>query len=303
MPREEFGVMAHCVERPIFVIGTGRSGTTLVFDILRHHSKIAWPCQYMVGKYLTKRDRIIRRLSRMLIVRHFVQERHLQRRPVPEPYPFWINFFKGFSRPCRDLTANDVYDDMASRVRAAVCSQLETMRKERFLTKYTGWSRIEFIDVIFPDALFINVIRDGRAVAWSLLNTDWWEGWRGPSQWRWGELNPENSDIWYRSSKSFFVLAGIQWKILIENIRENGSRIGDRYIEVRYEDLISSPQETFHRLFQLTGLSQSEEFSRRLRSVDFRNGNRKWESETRHSERELFEKLLGPTLHQFGYDT
>src|SRR5262245_41989498 len=42
------------IDRPIFVIGTGRSGTTLFFQMLGFHPDLAWFSTY--GNYLYKRN-------------------------------------------------------------------------------------------------------------------------------------------------------------------------------------------------------------------------------------------------------
>lgn len=289
------------INRPIFIIGTGRSGTTLMFNILHQHDELAWPCQYMVGQWLTKRDRVVRKLAWTNIFKGLIKEHHYKRRPVPEPYHLWLKYKSGFNRPCRDLRAEDAYDKVIIGIRNEVAKQLETMDKDRFLTKYTGWSRIGFIDAIFPDAHYVNVVRDGRAVAWSILNTDWWEGWKGPSQWRWGELSEENQEIWDRSNRSFFVLAGIQWKILMENLQDNGLKIGHRYIEIRYEDLVTSPDETFRKTLQWANLAESDKFYSKIRSIKFYDHNLKWKTEVGSIEKEYFNSLLGPSLDKFGY--
>ena len=141
------------VERPIFIIGTGRSGTTLFFDILSNHPSLAWPCQYMVGERLRGTERLVNKLAALPGLRGVFGNHRYRRRPVPEPYPFWRRHSPGFARPVRDLDARDVHPAARRDVYAAFAQQLEAMRRPRFLTKYTGWSRIRFIDAIFPDAL------------------------------------------------------------------------------------------------------------------------------------------------------
>jgi len=43
--------------------------------------------------------------------------------------------------------------------------RIDSQKKPVFIHKYTGWSRIAFFKEIFPEARFVHVIRDGRAVA------------------------------------------------------------------------------------------------------------------------------------------
>ncbi|GAJ21506.1 unnamed protein product, partial [marine sediment metagenome] len=83
------------------------------------------------------------------------------------------------------------------------------------MIKLTGWSRIEYIKELFPDAKFIHILRDGRGVANSLINVDFWKGWEGPHKWRWGMLNEEKMKEWNKYDQSFVILAAMEWKILV----------------------------------------------------------------------------------------
>jgi hypothetical protein len=80
-----------------------------------------------------------------------------------------------------------------------------------------------------PDALFIHIIRDGRDVALSYAK----QGWSYPLPW----------DRQYRLG-----VAGLYWEWLVDKGREQGKRLGAEYQEVRFEDLVGSPQETLSRL-------------------------------------------------------
>jgi len=292
--------VANIVERPIFIIGTGRCGTTLMFNLLHVHPELGWPSQHMVQRFYDRYDRWQGRLSRLPIIGRFAQHRK-RHRSFHEPYDLWRQFDPGFNRPCRDLRAEDVTSTTRNGMLSAVEEQLIDMDKKRFITKYTGWSRIQYVDNIFPDALYLHVIRDGRAVAASLLTQSWWHGWQGPNQWRWGALSPEHKTIWQSSEQSFFVLAGLQWKILMENIREAGMTIGNRYREVRYEDIIANPESVFSSLLEWGDLVSDPFFLSHIRNAVYHNANEKWRTQIHQSEIERFETLLAPALAMFGY--
>ena len=291
------------IERPIFIIGTGCSGTTLLFDVLSKHPDMAWPCQYMEGHELSRRDKLRKAAARLPVVGQIIDTRRYQKRPAPEPYRFWEQHYRGFSQPVRDLVEQDVPTELPAAIQQAVADQQADMEKPRFLTKYTGWSRIRFIDVIFPDALYLNVVRDGRAVAHSLMQTSWWRGWEGPQEWRWGPLADDCQELWDRSGQSFFVLAGIQWKILMDNITRTADAISDRYREIRYEELVGDPQRVITDLCNWCGLADSSEHREAVQSLAFRNANGKWKKEIPPAEQKVFESALGPTLGKYGYRT
>ena len=99
--------------------------------------------------------------------------------------------------------------------------------KPLFLHKFTGWPRSGFLQRILPDARFVNVVRDGRAVANSFLQMPWWRGYEGPEGWGWGPLPEEYQQIWEESGRSFAVLAGLEWRILMEAFEAAQARVPD----------------------------------------------------------------------------
>ena len=92
------------------------------------------------------------------------------------------------SRPWRDLTAADVTPWLAARTRAFFQVRADVQRRPVFLHKFTGWPRARFVEEALPGSRFVRVIRDGRSVVNSWLQTPWWRGPEGPSQWQWGAL-------------------------------------------------------------------------------------------------------------------
>jgi hypothetical protein len=289
------------VDRPIFVIGTGRSGTTLLFKMLTRHPDLAWLCQYVTGHDLLRVERFLLRLTQFSWGGDWVLRRLPRRRPIPEPYDFWRRYFPGFNRPGRDLRARDVLRTSVPALRDTIARQVYAMGRARFLGKYTGWSRIGFMDAVFPGVCCVDVVRDGRAVAASLLQRHFWEGWRGPAQWRWGPLSEADAEIWKRSDESFFVLAGLQWKLLMENLAEKGPRIGDRYVRVRYEDLVKAPVATVEEVLRRVGLRADKEFLQSVERTPIHDATSSWKKAVTKDEIRVFEELLGPALRKFGY--
>src|SRR5262249_26298573 len=156
--------------------------------------------------------------------------------------------------PFRDLQADDVRPNEKKRLLKALGTMV-TRRRNRLLVKLTGWPRTGFLTELFPDALFIHVYRDGRAGANSLINTGFWGGWGGPEKWRWGPLAPELQEEWSRLDKSFVVLAGIQWKIMMDACEEAKKELpAKQFLEVRYEDFAADPEEAFSQILHFCGL-------------------------------------------------
>lgn len=286
-------------ERPIFVVGCGRSGTTVVFHALAEHPSLAWISNW------SNRFGDAAFWLRLAKLRHAPGVRSLGRhgwRPRPvEGYRSWIDCFDGFNRPPRDLDARDCSDAIRARMQALVARHLRAQDKPRFTAKYTGWSRVGFMDRAFPDARYLHVIRDGRAVAASLLQVGFWEGRQGPSHWRWGPLSPEHDELWRASDRSLPVLAGIQWKLLVENIRDAGARIGNRYRELRYESFVADPAGTLADLRDWSGLDPDPRHGARIAQLGVRPVGEKWRESLSDEEQVQLERALAPSLAALDY--
>lgn len=291
------GQEAH--QGPVFVIGCGRSGTTLVFHALAEHSDFAW-----ISNWSNRFGDSATWLS-LAMLRHAPGVRALgtsgvRPRPV-EGYRLWTDCFPGFNRPARDLAARDCSDTCAERMRARVLRHMTVQHRARFIAKYTGWSRIGFMDRAFPDARYVHVVRDGRAVAASLLEVGFWEGWRGPEQWRWGPLAEADDQVWNAHDRSFAVLAGLQWKLLVENIRTAGAEVGERYREVRYEDFVQDPLGSVDGLRHWCGLRTDARLVDRVAALGVRDVGEKWKRLGAEEQARLSE-VLGPELRSLGYE-
>jgi hypothetical protein len=220
-----------------------------------------------------------------------------------EQWRFWEHHARGFSEPCRDLRRDDVRPVEARRV-ANTLAELVTRKRNRLLIKLTGWPRIGYLSEIFPDALFIHVYRDGRAVVNSLLEVDFWNGWRGPRHWRWGELTNEQRAEWLRHDRSFVALAAIEWKILMDAFETAKAGIAaSQLMEVRYEDFTVDPESLFVEMLRFTGLDPSPRFLETVRRFDIQSANFKWKEQLTSAQQAILEDCLGEYLGRYGYLT
>jgi hypothetical protein len=177
------------------------------------------------------------------------------------------------SRPWRDLTAADVTPWLAARTGEFFERRATTAANRVFLHKFTGWPRAGFLAGILPDSKFIHVVRDGRAVANSWLQMDWWEGFNGPDHWQWGPLPAAYQKEWNESGHSFPILAGTLWKLLIDaHDAASAALPADRWLEVRYEDVIADPRKSFGRMLEFAGLPADGAFDRALSRIRFGSG-------------------------------
>jgi omega-hydroxy-beta-dihydromenaquinone-9 sulfotransferase len=286
--------------QPIIIVGTGRCGSTLFHRVLARHPRMMWLSGFS--------DRYPSRPAwnrwAVTAVSNPVLRPLLGRRIQPgECYRFWGKYAYAFPEPCRDLVRSDVTARVKKQVRAVMGAML-TPARNRLLLKITGWSRIGFLDEIFQDAKFIHIVRDGRAVANSLLHVNFWRGWSGPQGWRAGILSPEDQATWERYDRSFAALAGLEWRIQMRAI-EAACRTLDRsrFLEVKYETFCQTPLETCRTILRFAELPESSAFEQHVRATPIRDTSNRWRDDLTPAQQAVLDELLEEDLHRYGYGT
>jgi sulfotransferase family protein len=207
------------------------------------------------------------------------------------------------STPFRDLLAEDVTPWLSARTLRFFEERARIQGKPLFLHKFTGWPRSGFLQRIMPDARFVNVIRDGRAVANSFLQMPWWRGYLGPEGWGWGPLPEEYERIWDESGRSFAVLAGLEWRILMEAFEAAKALVPEgQWLDLRYEDFVADPEETTRRLLDFLGLEWTPAFGSGFRKYRFDTSrNDAYRTDLGIHDVSLLDAALCPLLQRYAY--
>ncbi len=286
------------VNQPIFIIGTGRNGSTALHKLLAAHPQVAWLSDFC-NRYPDK-PQVNRWLMQALDI-PVLAPLLIPRLEPGENYLFWQHYARGFRQPCRDLTAQDVTPREKEALRR-VMAEVLTRRRGRLLAKITDWPRLGYLAEIFPDAKFIHLVRDGRAVANSMLGVDFWNGWGGPSKWRWGPLTDTHQADWEASGRSFVALAGIEWVMMLDAFQTAQEFIDPaNLLQVRYEDICTDKTGWLERLVDFAGLDWPSAFERMVGGYAFENMNTKWQSDLTPDQQALLEKVTRSHLDQYGY--
>ena len=168
-----------------------------------------------------------------------------------------------------------------------------------------GWKHCEtghalpVIARLFPRAQVIHLIRDGRDVAFSPFVAPKHPYWRkiyfGVAQLRsWRGLAMTQRA--YRAHGPLF--NATRWVNSVTLGRAHGTMLGERYCEVRYEDVVADPQAAATRIAAFLGLPAPEFAAEALGVQTGRVG--KWRALPQAETAEVLE-LLGPTLSAFSY--
>jgi hypothetical protein len=303
--------------RHLFLVGTGRCGSTLINEILCGHADVRYisVLEDRLGMTRESFHNAVARAYRVGVPYVAVSteargpktfRQHIGRRTVARCGPSEAyrvirkEISPAFAQPFRDLTSSDCGPWLEKRLRRFFTTE---EAPKLFVHKFTGWPRIGALAAAFPDARFIHVVRDGRAVANSLIQMPWWDGWRGPTGWSFGPLSAELSQAWENSGHRFPVLAGIEWKLLVDGFEVARAEIdATRILEVRYEDFVSHPTAHLETILAFAGLDKSTQFERFSESFAVRPGRMaEWVKELRSDDLTALDQVLAGTLARYGY--
>jgi len=239
------------VERPLFVIGTGRSGTTWLGLLLSLHPDVGF---------------------------------------LNEPKALWHSaradedLIGSYARgPARVALGSADATDAARRALAhGYGAYLRLTGARRVLDKYPELvHRVAFARALFPDARFLFLVRDGRATArsiaqWSATHgrpgaEDWWG--RADRKWRvlCSELVPREPDLAPRAAALLALerpaeRAALEWVLAMRaGLRAEREHAG-AVLRVGYEELCRDPGSTLERVLAHCGLAPSDrvlEYARR----------------------------------------
>ena len=286
------------VTKPIILVGTGRCGSTVFHRLLATHPRLMW-LSGLAERFPRKPAWNRRAVTAMgnPLLRSLLGERI---RPS-ECYAFWDAYAYGFSEPCRDLVRGDVTPRVRKQIHGALSPML-TSARDRLLVKITGWQRVTFLDEIFPDAKFVHILRDGRAVASSLLHVNFWRGWYGPQGWRAGLLTPEDQATWEAHGRSFAALAGLEWRIQMRAIDAARRDVDpSRFYEVRYEEFCERPVETYRQVLEFAEMPWSSELERHVEAASIRSTSNRWRDDLTPEQQDVLSQVLREDLVRYGY--
>jgi hypothetical protein len=253
--------------KPILIIGAPGSGTTLLYQTLCSHRDLAYITHNMLRAGLRKHGRLVGDRRKALFLLHNLIHRDPASTLPHEADAFWMTYFGYYDY----RTENDYTEEMAAYFRKKVTQVQDLWSRPRFVNKNLQNSfRVRLLNLVFPDAKFIHIIRDGRAVAFSLLNKK-----------DLGATSPilliGFKDILgdkYQHKRSELYNYGIAWKEYVTRAREASAAAQGRYYEVRYENLVREPHNELRRIIDFCELDWYSKFEEKIPSTQ--NMNEKW---------------------------
>jgi Sulfotransferase family len=284
------------IDRPIFLIGSGRSGKSLLGNFLAIHKDTCWFSNYTDRFPLLPQFAFINRLTHFPLIGRIIKRSIISHRPnryLPKPvegqkiYHSYCQFAHSRYVTEADLTPYQIFI-----FKKVVENHVKFQGRSRFINDQSAnTQRLRQVAKIFPNAFFIHVIRDGRAVANELIQGKfdydiWWFG--------------NKPHVWNESGKEPIILCGLDWKHNVKAILESVRLFEDRYLEIRYEDLTSDTTSVVQKVLEFCQLDRNDDFAtwipRRIKSQNYR-----WRRELTSQQIDALNQELSGFLSQLEY--
>lgn len=268
-----------------FVVGSGRSGTTLLRAMLDSHPDLAIPPESHFVPRLARRAVRFER-GGGLEVGELLDFLESSRR-----FAAW-----GLDREeLGDALRSPAVRDTADALRAVYGVYAGHRGKRRFGDKTPDYiAHVEELAAFLPEVRFVHLVRDARDVTLSMMEREF-----GPASAVSGALN---------------------WKRKVLQGRRAAAALGPgRYLEVRYEDLVAEPERGLGVVCRFLDLpfapemlryfERADELLRPLNRIDHEgllrrptSGLRDWRSQMPPEDAWVFEVLTGELLEELGYE-
>jgi hypothetical protein len=271
---------------PVFVVGSPRSGTTLLYHMILSAGNFAvYRSETHIFNVFAPRFGDLRvPENRARMVDQWLQSKYFRLTGLDR-------------RETRDQLMRDCGNpgDFLRLVMENMARAQQVQRWAENTPEHVLYLRE--IKRTIPEALFVHIIRDGRDVALSLDKKGWvrpfpWDRNKGP------------------------LVCGLYWEWMVRAGRNAGPAMGPDYMEVHYEDLVQEPRQTLARVGQF--IEHDLDYDRILRvgigsvrepdtSFPGEQGGTgfnpvgRWKNGLPPEQLAKFESLLGTCLTELGY--
>jgi hypothetical protein len=290
---------------PTFILGAARSGTSLLYKALCLHPDAAyfnnWMRRMPRRPALSVTNRVARHTPRTRRRVWFGSDSnayvYARSRTLAERlYPMPVEGEPVFAACGIGEGSGAPSSQQIRALRRAVAGAVRWGGGTHFINKRVANNRrVELLAQAFPRARFVDLTRDGRAVALSLSRVDWWEGsivwWYGgtPRAWREGGGDP-------------WELCARNW---VEEVRAIGAGLSavaaDRVLHLTYEGFIAAPRDTVRRIAGFIGMAEDRHWLAAVDSLAFPNRNRSWADQLSPESLAAIETVQEAELKRRGY--
>lgn len=259
---------------PIFLVGTGRCGSTITYSLLAMHPDLAWIPSWVDAFPAFPGLAAANRLLNLPGMDRFRERRFLPK-PV-EPNKVFAHLLTHYYSETLD---DEVVEKARTRLLPLLARILRFHGRPRFLGKVVGRPvRIDLFAQLFPGAFFIHVTRGLKPTVCSLMQVDFYSATGTLDQWRWETIPQAYLDYYENCGRADEVSAAIKVKLNRAEIeRQIGRLDSSRRMVLPYAEFVQAPVEYLHKVGRFTGLRIDDVFVNRLKALQVYGGaDEKW---------------------------
>jgi omega-hydroxy-beta-dihydromenaquinone-9 sulfotransferase len=301
------------VDKPIFIIGCHRSGTSIVYDTMAQHPDLAYFTN--ASALLPNLPILIHQIGASMGLDQVNQERFFKDGvdyTATTPCE-GIRIWERYAPPdAEEHYLDETYNslDMERYLNLIIKKHLKYFKRKRFFNKNPDNSvRIRYIKKLFPDAYFINIIRDGRAVCYSLLKgrqraveffgADHPHAKLAPKVKGWNTLHKQ-------FDQDPITLLGTVWKEVVETVEHDRQYINPEcFLEIRFEDFVTQPFSYYEKVMSFCQLDWSDPvkaiFQKEANKIK-RDRNESWKKGLTAEDLDRLTGVIGSTMKAYGYE-
>ena len=274
---------------PFFIIGSGRSGNTLLRAVLCNHSKISIPPESYVLPNMVRKFKSYNYLPWKELIKIIIGELESHN----QFYTWEIDISPVYQRLLKI--------DNKDRTLQTIVNEIYTYYSEEKFPGFEIWGdktplntlNLGWINKLYPNAKYIHIIRDGRDVVSSYLKMGRYDTVEEACQ---------------------------RWNNSINLAKKFGSNKGERqYYEIRYENFVTNPKDEINKVCNFLNIEYEKGMTDHRNSIDvlgdvkkLKHHNNlkrpinddsieKWKKNLNKKEKCLTNKYLEENLQKLGY--
>jgi len=293
---------------PLFILGAPRSGTSLLYKALCLHPDVAYISNWMRRAprvpALAAVNRLAPRFPRFRRTVWFGADSanayvYRERRPLRERlFPMPVEgepVFRSCGLAPGPPTGPPDPTQIACVRRTFTALRRYAGARTVVSKRIASNQRVPLLAAAFPAARFVHLIRDGRAVAFSLSRVVWWESdvvwWLGQSPGHWRE---QGGDPWELRAR--------HWVRELESVDQGLLAVpADQQLQLRYEELVDDPLASLGRVAAFAGLPDDASWTAELGQLRYPDRNQRWRESLPGDVLMRVEAIQYEQLRRFGY--
>lgn len=283
------------VDRPVFVVGCRRSGTTLFYRLLARYPSFAWFSNDTQRWPSRPELAVLSRVHRVGRLRRW----GWRGLPYPAEGHAIFDRCRGGARPGDNapLTEADLTPEEAGALHRAASNHHRFQGGNRFLNKTTrDTRRIRYLDVAFADARFVHLVRNPQATAASLLRVAFWPDL---PIWRADERAPSELSA---TGAEAAAIAGEFRRREVHQVVEDSSELPPARVHtLRDEDLVADPVATITAILRFAAVDVLPTLLERLGEVEVADRNARRRPSLGAEQLAAIDAEVASTARTFGY--